>query len=141
MTTGNASLIMVVDDDPDFLELYRRTLESGGYVVRTARDPGEAIERMAAEPPDVIVSDLMMSSLDSGFSFAKGLRQDARFRHIPIIIVTAASSQRGFDFTPRTPEELTAMCVDAYFTKPVRPETLLAKVAQLLEVATKERHP
>ncbi len=125
-------LIMLVDDDPDFLDMNRHVLEDRGYRILCASDPQQALAKMAAHKPDLIITDLMMKSLDSGFSFARLLRQDIRFKNIPIIIVTAVGAQRGFDFRPRTPAELAAMCADAYFEKPVAPDTLLKKVEELL---------
>jgi CheY-like chemotaxis protein len=125
-------LIVLVDDDIDFLDLNKRVLEKGGYRAACFSDAEQAIRAMAAEAPRLIISDLMMESLDTGFAFSRRLREDARFKHIPIVIVTAAGSQRGFDFRPRTAEDLAAMRVDAFLEKPVSPKMLLAKVEELL---------
>jgi CheY-like chemotaxis protein len=80
-----------------------------------------------------VVTDLMMKALDSGFSFARTLKSDPRFATIPVVIVTAVSSQKGFDFHPKSPADLKAMNADAFFDKPVSPEALLAKVKELLK--------
>jgi len=126
-------LIMLVDDDLDFLEMNRHVLESRGYRVVCFSEPEKAFEQMAEEKPDIVITDLMMSTLDSGFSFSRRVKDDPRFRGIPVVLVTAVGSRRGFDFMPRSAEELKEMRVDAYFDKPVTPETLLAKVEELLE--------
>jgi DNA-binding response OmpR family regulator len=68
-----------------------------------------------------------------GFSFSRQIKEDERFKGVPIIIATGVTSECGFDFRPRTPEEMAAMCVDAYFDKPIPPRLLLEKVATLLE--------
>lgn len=128
----DAAVIMVVDDDFDFIEINRHVLETKGYTVLCARDPQDALARMARDRPDLVITDLMMESLDSGFSFARQIKDDARLRDIPVIIATAISRQRGIEFTPRTPEDLAAMHAAAYFDKPVAPEALLAKVEELL---------
>jgi len=125
--------ILLVDDDPDYLDLNRRVLEAHGYPVDCAYDPNEALEKMGAAPPDLVVTDLMMDALDAGFSFARKIREAPEFRAIPVIILTAISRQRGFDFSPRNTEELRAMCADAFLEKPVPPPALLAKVKELLE--------
>lgn len=125
-------LILLVDDDADFLEINRHILEPAGYRVVCQTDPKQAWEHIVREKPDLIISDLMMSSLDSGFSLARRVRQDPRFEHIPIIIATAVSSQMGADFRPRTPQDLITMNVDAYFDKPVPPRKLLDAVRELL---------
>jgi CheY-like chemotaxis protein len=130
--TNAAPLIVLVDDDHDFLEINRHILEPRGYRVVCCSDPKSAWERMAEERPALVITDLMMSNLDSGFSLSKQIRQDPRFADVPIIIATAVTSQVGLDFRPRTPEDLKAMCVDAYFDKPIPPKELLSKVAELL---------
>ena len=125
-------LVMVVDDDLDFLEICRHVLQTGGYRVACVAEPDEALKQMAAEKPDLVISDLMMKTLDAGFLFVKQLRDDARFRTLPVIIITGVASQRGYDFEPRTAEDLAAMRVDAFLTKPATPEKLLAKVRELV---------
>ena len=127
-----APLVMVVDDDLDFLEICRHVLEVGGYRVVCVADPDEAFRQMAAEKPDLVISDLMMKTLDAGFLFVKQLRDDAHFRTLPVIIITGVASQRGYDFEPRTAEDLAALRVDAFLSKPATPEKLLAKVRELV---------
>lgn len=125
--------ILLVDDDSDYLDLNRRVLEAHGYAVDCAYDPNEALEQMHVAPPDLIVTDLMMDALDAGFSFARTIKEAPEFRATPVIILTAISRQRGFDFTPRNADELRAMYADAFLEKPVSPSALLAKVKELLE--------
>ncbi len=132
MAAAANPLILLVDDDPDFLDINRHVLEAANYRVVAFTDAKQALESMAAEKPALIISDLMMANLDSGFSLSKQVKQDPRFADVPIIIATAVTSQLGLDFRPRTPEELAAMHVDAYFDKPIPPKALLAKVAELI---------
>ena len=133
---GGAPTIFLVDDDRDFLELERSILGSSGYTVSCFSNPQAALAVMdTAGPgqlPALVVTDLMMKALDSGFSFARTLKADPRFARIPVIIVSAVASQKGFDFHPRTAEDLAAMNADAFFDKPVAPEALLARVKELL---------
>jgi chemosensory pili system protein ChpA (sensor histidine kinase/response regulator) len=129
---AESPLVMIVDDDLDFLELTKQVLEKGGYRTACFSDPRDAFDSLAAERPDLILTDLMMESLDTGFSFSRQVKEDARFRDIPIVIITAASSQRGFDFRPTTSDDLAAMRVDAFFEKPVDPKPLLKKLEELL---------
>ncbi|MBM4084693.1 MAG: response regulator [Planctomycetes bacterium] len=131
-------IIMLVDDDPDFLEMNQHILEGAGYAVQCCADPQTALQKMAGQRPSLVVTDLMMKSLDAGFSFARQIKQHARLKDVPVVIVTAVSSQRGFDFRPRTADELAAMCADAFFEKPVAPETLLNKVRELLKSRDEE---
>ena len=139
MTANRPPLVVIVDDDYDFLEINRMILERAGYRVMTASEPGEALAKMENEKPDLIITDLMMTNLDSGFSFSSTIKSDLRFADVPIIISTSVSSALGLDFRPRTSEEMAQMNVDAYFDKPLDARKLLAKVAELL--ATRSRRP
>jgi CheY-like chemotaxis protein len=125
-----AKLILLVDDDRDFLEQNCGVLAARGYRVAGYSDPGEALRAAEAEAPDLVVSDLMMKALDSGFTLARAIK--SRFPRVPVILVTAAASQRGFNFSPRGREDLSAMNADAFFDKPVEPAALIAKVEELL---------
>ena len=131
-STKTPPLVMVVDDDLDFLEICRHVLETAGYRVACVAEPEEALRQMAAETPALVISDLMMKTLDAGFQFVQQLRDDARFRALPVIIITGVASQRGYDFQPRTAEDLAAMRVNAFLAKPATPEKLLAKVRELV---------
>jgi twitching motility two-component system response regulator PilH len=107
-------------------------LERAGYRVVTAAEPQQALKKMAEEKPDLVITDLMMTSLDSGFYFARTLKDDPGFADIPVILSTSVSSAMGLDFRPRSAEETAQMNVDAYFDKPLVPDRLLAKIAELL---------
>jgi CheY-like chemotaxis protein len=124
--------IMLVDDDPDFLAMNRSVLEARGYTVLSASSPRAALETAKGRRPDIVVTDLMMSDLDAGFSLSRAIKEDPATASTPVIIVTAASSQRGFDFRPRNVAELAAMRADAFIDKPVSPAALLAKIEELL---------
>jgi len=133
---AEAPLVFVVDDDRDFLDLEKAILGSAGYRVTCFADPRAAFDAISsaapAARPRLVVTDLMMRGLDSGFTLAGALKANAELSSIPVIIVSAVSSQKGFDFRPRTPADLAAMKADAFFDKPVAPETLLARVRELL---------
>jgi CheY-like chemotaxis protein len=133
MTTDRSALILIVDDDFDFLELNRLILERAGYRVATAADPGQALRMMAQEKPDLVITDLMMTNLDSGFSFSRAIKEEPAYADIPVIIATSVSAALGLDFRPRSTDESAAMNVDAYFDKPLDAPRLLAKVAELLK--------
>ncbi len=130
--TAEKGLILLVDDDFDFLEMNRFILEGAGYRVVTATNPSEAMRRIAAETPDLVITDLMMTSVDAGFAFSAQLKDDPRTKDVPIIISTSVSSQLGLDFRPDSAEDLQKMRVDAYFDKPIQAQALLAKVEELL---------
>jgi CheY-like chemotaxis protein len=132
MKTPRQGTIVLVDDDSDFLEMNRSVLESRGYATASFSDPQAALDAMETMSPLLVISDLMMKALDSGFSLARAVKSNPRLSRVPVIIVTAVGSRMGFDFRPRTPEDLAAMNADAFFDKPVSPAALLAKVEELL---------
>jgi len=130
--TGEQALILIVDDDYDFLEMNRFILENAGYRVVTATNPAEARMRIDEAAPDLVITDLMMTSIDAGFAFSAALKSDPRTAGVPVIISTSVSSALGLDFRPQSAADLAKMNVDAYFDKPIDAQALLAKVAELL---------
>ncbi len=133
MATTKSPLILIVDDDYDFLEINRMILERAGYRVVTAAEPKQALARMEEERPDLVITDLMMTSLDSGFFLARTIKEDERFTDIPVIIATSVSSALGLDFRPRTDQDRADMHVDAYFDKPLDQTHLLKTIRELLD--------
>jgi chemosensory pili system protein ChpA (sensor histidine kinase/response regulator) len=136
VSLGTMARIFIVDDDRDFLELQERMLSSQGYRVTSFSRPDEALAALraadAADLPGLLVTDLMMSALDSGFSLARAMKEDPRLARIPVIVVSAVASQKGFDFRPRTQADLAAMNAEAFFDKPVSPQAFIARVKELL---------
>ena len=130
--TAEQRLILIVDDDYDFLEINRHILEKAGYRVATASSPSQAMDRVESETPDLVITDLMMTEVDSGFSLSRLLRDDPRTSGVPIIMSTSVTTALGLDFTPRSADDLASMKVDAYFDKPLDPAALVAKVRELL---------
>ncbi|HNR36796.1 MAG TPA: response regulator [Candidatus Hydrogenedentes bacterium] len=132
MVEHDVPVIMLVDDDIDIVDVISRLLTDNGYKVLSFTSTAEAMACLETEKPDLVITDLMMESLDSGFVFSRCLKENPSLRHIPVIIITAAGSQRGFDFRPTGPEDLEAMHVSAFLEKPVNPRQLLAKIAEIL---------
>lgn len=116
--------ILVVDDEPDILELVKYNLAKEGYRVECVQSGEDAISRARSILPDLIVLDLMLPGID-GLEVCKRLKADARTAHIAIIMLTA----KGEDADVVTGLELGA---DDYITKPFSPRVLLARVKALL---------
>ncbi len=116
--------ILLVDDVQLFLELERSFLEDGGHRAVTAGSGEEALERLGQVEPDLLLCDLYMPGLD-GDEVCRRLRQSARWRQLPVLMVTAAGK-----------EEDVRRCLEAgcddYITKPVNKKDLLEKVNRLL---------
>lgn len=122
--------ILLVDDDPDFLDMHKAVLQNHGYDVLTATSGQEGLERVRAEMPDLIILDLMMEKHDAGFSFSKTVKADPLFRKIPILMVTSVAEATGFRFSLE--EDGYWMKTDDFLDKPVMPEVLLERVDKLL---------
>ena len=124
--------ILVVDDDPDILDVVTMILESRGYEVVTARDGIEALANLKAEKPDLMILDLLMPKMD-GFAVCKELQDPrwSKYRDIPILILTSVreeASRRRYEL--ETGQKLS---VDYYIEKPVSPEVLIDTVEKLIE--------
>ncbi len=80
--------LLVVDDDPQVVDLVRQLLEGEPYEVMAAAEGQEALEAISQKPPDAILLDLLMPGMD-GFAVLEHLQQDPQSRHIPVIVLTA----------------------------------------------------
>ena len=117
--------VMVVEDD----EEVQRFIESqllAYFTVCTATNGSEALKQVAEEQPDMVVCDVMMPKMD-GFEFTKRLKSNFDTSHIPVILLTAYSSEEHRLEGIRSG-------ADAYITKPFSVNYLLARIANLLEI-------
>ena len=116
--------ILIVDDEPDVVQLIEYNLKSAGYDVMTATDGQDALQQARGSSPDLIILDLMLPEVD-GLDVCKILRRDAGTAGIPIVMLTAKASE-----TDRVLGlELGA---DDYVTKPFSPRELVLRVKRLL---------
>lgn len=122
--------ILVVDDEEDILELVRYNLAREGYQIACATSGEKARKISQSEPLDLIVLDLMLPGIN-GLEIAKGLKNDPKTWHIPIIMLTA----KGEEADIVAGLELGA---DDYVTKPFSPRILTARVRAVLRRKTKE---
>lgn len=116
--------ILVVDDEEDLLELIRYNLSKEGYRVTCVGTGEDALREARANPPDLIVLDLLLPHVD-GLEVCKLLKNDARTRHLPIVMLTA----KGEEADMVAGLELGA---DDYITKPFSPRVLIARVRAVL---------
>ena len=126
--------ILIVDDDEDFLFQHRIQLENAGFDVAAASSRGEAEARVAEFVPDLAILDLMMEHHDDGFVLSHALKR--RFPGLPVILVTAVTSETGLVFDPASPEERAWVGADALLAKPIRFEQLRREVDRLLKAPT-----
>jgi len=123
--------ILIIDDDPDFVEVTKVLLETKQYDVSAAYDPEEGFAKLEEETPDALILDVMMGKGADGFLVARKIRKDPRFDKMPILMMTSMREQTGFDF-PGERIHSKFLPVDDYVEKGVEPKVLLDKVEQLL---------
>jgi CheY-like chemotaxis protein len=116
--------ILIIEDDPVSLKLTSEVLQSGGHVIMLAASADQAICSLNAIRPDVILLDLQLPGI-KGFGVARQCREDVSTRDIPIIAVTAFSSDYG------RADALKAGC-DAYLVKPINTRTFLHQISEVV---------
>ncbi|MBW1692357.1 MAG: response regulator [Deltaproteobacteria bacterium] len=121
--------ILVVDDEPDVVDMLRMMLENASYEVVSAYDGKEGIEKAKQEKPDAIVLDLMMPGMDR-FEACKEMKNDPDLKDIPVLVLTAIS--RHFSDTKYARSLGLGLVSDDYIDKPVDPNVLLNRIAGLL---------
>lgn len=129
--------VLIVDDDEDFLFQHRIQLEAAGFEVATAGSRGEAEEKTNAFRPDLAILDLMMEHHDDGFVLSHRLK--GKFPGLPVILVTAVTSETGLVFDPASPEERAWIGADAVLAKPIRFEQLQREIDRLLTAIHEQR--
>ena len=116
--------VLIADDEPNIVSALEYLLQRNGYEVSVARDGDEALERIEADPPDVLLLDVMMP-IRSGYDVCKAVRAREDWRKIKIIVLSAkgreADTKRGL-----------ALGADLYVTKPFSTRDLVAKIDGLL---------
>src|SRR5213595_1736008 len=116
--------VLVVEDDRDLAELLDFNLKSAGFSTSTAYTGADAVQMARSVPPDLILLDVMLPELD-GFTVCEILRRDPITATVPIIMLTALSSE----LARYTGLECGA---NDYITKPFSPGQLISKIGQML---------
>jgi DNA-binding response OmpR family regulator len=124
--------ILIVDDDPDALELISMHVERFGFnaIKADSQKAGEAI--LEKQKPDLAILDLMMEKEDSGFILAYRLKQ--RYPDVPVIIATAVTKETGMVFGINYEEERKWIKADLYLEKNIRPDQLQREINRLLKL-------
>jgi DNA-binding response OmpR family regulator len=120
-----AKKILIADDEPNIVTALEFLLERAGYAVRVARNGDEALAALAADPPDLVLLDIMMP-VRSGYEVCKRIREQPEWQHIKVVMLSAkgrdAEVAKGL-----------AMGADLYVTKPFSTRELLGDIKALLE--------
>jgi CheY-like chemotaxis protein len=118
--------ILVVDDDPDFVEAMRLTLEPNGYVVVSAASGDEGLASLKSEAPDLVILDVIMASVLDGLQMSQRMQESAK--DVPILMVTSIANT---DYAALFPTD-EYIHLDGFLSKPVPPDVLLQRVQELL---------
>jgi len=122
------SKILVVDDDPDFVESTRLVLEPQGYEVISAANSDEGLAKVQEEKPDLVILDVVMTTVLDGLQMSQRMHDDIALRDIPILMVTSIAN---IDYAALFPTD-EAIHIDAFLSKPVSPDRLFIEVGRLL---------
>ena len=125
--------IIMIDDNTDFLFTMETFLKRNGYAVLTAEDGKRGLDLIRQERPDLILLDIMMETLFSGFEVCKAVRTDPDLKEIPIIGISGMGDELsvGFDQWP----DYQYFSPEAFFDKPVDKKNLLTKIQEVIQKA------
>ncbi len=121
---SESKTILIVDDEPYMIRLLQHHVERAGYQMVKAVNGREALEKVEAEKPDLIIMDVMMPELN-GLEVLSQIRQKSETARLPVIIMTA-NAQRF------TKEEAETAGVSAFLTKPFSPTQLMEEIRRQL---------
>jgi len=129
--------VLIVDDDPDFVEVSRIVLERAGYTVLSASDGDAGLEALRKHHPDLVVLDVMMNSLLEGLNATWTIRSDEELRNMPVLMVSSIASSQYAELFPTDQY----VPVDNFLSKPVPPDKLLQEIRRLLNSPRGQRRP
>jgi twitching motility two-component system response regulator PilH len=121
---GQKGTILVVDDSPTEIHVYKKLLEKQGYDIIEAKDGQEGIDKALQSHPDLIVMDVVMPVLN-GFQATRQLKNNEKTADIPVIMVTTKDQKTDINWGMR-------QGANEYLVKPVAPAELLSKIRALL---------
>jgi CheY-like chemotaxis protein len=122
--------ILIIDDNPDFLFTTETFLKRNGFATLTASDGKKGLEMAQKEHPDLVLLDVMMETLYSGFEVCKRIKTDPELKGIPVIGISGMAEELGVRYDKERDQEY--FSPDIFFEKPVDKEKLLAKIKEFL---------
>jgi CheY-like chemotaxis protein len=118
--------VLVIDDDPDFLEFTRIVLESQDYEVLTAENAAEGLVVMREAGPDVVLLDVVISYAFNGLNVTREMQEDPQLRRIPLILVSAIVRDEELELFPASE----GLHPHVFMSKPIEPAELLQRVKE-----------
>jgi CheY-like chemotaxis protein len=130
--------LLIIDDDPDFVDGIRSILKTAEYEVDVAYNPKDGFKALQSKPYDLLLLDIMMGRGAEGVMVARKIRKDPKLRETPVLIITGIREQMAFLF-PGQAVHPHFVPVDELVEKPVEPQLLLEKVSTLLKLAEERK--
>jgi CheY-like chemotaxis protein len=124
--------ILIIDDDPDYVDGMKAILEKADYEVEAAYNPKDGFKALESKSYDLLLLDIMMGRGAEGVMVARKINKDPELRKIPVLIIIR--EQMAFLF-PGQPVHPRILPTDELLEKPVDPKLLLDKVSALLKMA------
>jgi CheY-like chemotaxis protein len=126
--------ILIVDDDTDFVFITKTVLEQKGYEVVSAGNGNQGMTMLARENPQLVILDVIMSSVLDGFAMSQRMAENPAFKDIPVIMVTSIANT---DYSTLFSADENAN-INAFLTKPIKPADLIGKVEEILSERAKK---
>ncbi|OGO17282.1 MAG: hypothetical protein A2Z14_18665 [Chloroflexi bacterium RBG_16_48_8] len=126
--------LLIIDDDPDFVEGIKSILETAGYEVEAQYNPKDGFRALETGKFDLLLLDIMMGRGAEGVMIARKMGKDRKLREMPVLIITGIREQIAYLF-PGQPVHPHFVDVDELVEKPVEPGLLLERVNALLQAA------
>jgi len=130
--------LLIIDDDPDYVDGIKSILEKAEYSVDVAYNPKDGFEALETGNYDLLLLDIMMGRGAEGVMVARKINKDPKLRETPVLIITGIREQMAFLF-PGQPVHPRFLPTDELLEKPVDPTLLLEKVEALLKEAEEKK--
>jgi CheY-like chemotaxis protein len=124
--------ILVVDDDPDFVESTRMVLEHNGYAVVSAANGAQGLKKLTEEKPDLVILDVIMSTVLDGLSMTRKMSENQATKNVPVLMVTSIANT---DYAALFPTD-EYINISGFLSKPISAGQLLSEVKRLLQIQT-----
>ena len=123
-----AKTVLMIDDDPEFVEATTNLLEAKGYEVESASNGKDGFAKAKAINPDMILLDVMMTTESEGFDVAREMHKEESLKETPVIIITGIRKEMNLPFGFEPDEEW--LPVKAVLEKPITPDVLLSTIEE-----------
>lgn len=130
-------VVLVVDDNPDFLFTMETFLKTSGFVAITAGDGKSALALIRKLRPDIVLLDVMMETMFSGFEVCKEIRCDPDLRDVPIIGISGMADELGLLYEKYP--DYRYFSPDLFIEKPVDKPHLLTRIREALRLAARRK--